>query len=255
MRDALGQIRTVLVLGGDSDIGIATAHRLVSHRGARTVVLAGRDLERLGQRRRELLAAGAETVATVRFDALDAPQQHQATIDAVWAEHGDVDVTLLAFGVLGDQLQDESDAERALHVITTNYTGAVSVAVPISERLRRQGHGVMVVLSTIAAVQARRANFVYGSAKAGLDAFALGMGDALAGSGARVLVVRPGFVHTKMTRGMEEAPFSTTPEEVARAILDGIDGNRTLVHVPAPVAAVGAVLRNLPRPIVRKLPR
>lgn len=253
MRDALGRIRTVLVLGGDSDIGVATARRLIADRRADTVILAGRDQERLRVRKDELKRVGAQTVDTVYFDALDPPRQHRSTIDEIWADHGDIDVTLLAFGTLGDQLRDEQDAQGAVDVINTNFTGAVSVSIPVAQRLRTQGHGVLVVLSTIAAVQARRANFIYGASKAGLDAFARGLGDALHGTGAHVQVVRPGFVHTKMTEGMDEAPFSVASDDVAQAILDGLD--QDIIHVPAPMGAIAAILRNLPRPLVRRLPR
>ena len=94
----------------------------------------------------------------------------------------------------------------------------MSAALAVADRLRRQGHGTLVVLSSVAGVRARADNYVYGSTKAGLDAFAQGLGDALVGSGARVMVVRPGFVHTRMTEGMTPGPFSTTPEAVADAV-------------------------------------
>lgn len=250
MKDAVGRIDRVLVLGGDSDIGVATARRLVTERGARHVVLAGRHLDRMELRRSEL--AGAQ-VDVVSFDAR-AVDGHAAFVDEVASSFGDLDVMVLAFGVLGDQARSESDPAHAVEVFEVNTVGAVSVCVPLAERLRAQGHGTLVVLSTVAAVQARRANFTYGASKSGLDAFALGLGDALAGSGARVLVVRPGFVHTKMTEGMEAAPFSTTPEAVAEAIAGALDGTSNVIHVPAAVRPVGWVLRALPRAVLRKLP-
>lgn len=250
MKDAVGRIDRVLVLGGDSDIGVATARRLVSERGASHVVLAGRHPERMNERRSELVGA---QVDVVEFDAR-AVDGHPAFVDEVVASFGDLDVVVLAFGVLGDQARSESDPAHAVEVFQVNTVGAVSVCVPLAERLRAQGHGTLVVLSTVAAVQARRANFTYGASKSGLDAFALGLGDALAGSGARVLVVRPGFVHTKMTHELESAPFSTTPQAVAEAIVGALDGASNVIHVPAAVRPVGWVLRALPRAVLRKLP-
>lgn len=252
MIDAVGRLDRVLVLGGDSDIGVAVAARLVTERGASHVVLAGRSPDRIQARRAKLEPLGA-TVDVVAFDAR-AFDTHTAFVDQVATDHGDLDVVVLAFGVLGDQARSETDPAHVVDVLETNFVGAASVCVPIAERLRAQGHGTLVVLSSIAGVQARRANFTYGASKAGLDAFALGLGDALAGSGASVLVVRPGFVHTKMTTGMDAAPFSTTPEAVAEATVDAIGGHANVIAVPGAVRPVGWVLRALPRAVLRRLP-
>jgi decaprenylphospho-beta-D-erythro-pentofuranosid-2-ulose 2-reductase len=254
VKTATGRIDRVLVLGGNSDIGVTTAEALVRGRGARHVILAARRPDALGDRTATLSAAGAK-VDTVAFDALDF-DGHDTFVADVFDRFGDIDVVVLAFGILGDQARSEADAAHARDVVQTNFTGAVSVLVPLAQRLRQQGHGAVVVLSTIAAVAARRTNFTYGASKAGLDAFALGLGDALADSGARVLVVRPGFVRTQMTEGMEEAPFSTDARGVAERVLAALDAPGTNVtYAPAPVRGIGWVLRSLPRPVLRKLPR
>ncbi len=135
-----------------------------------------------------------------------------------------------------------------------NYLGAVSVAVPVARRLRSQGHGTLVALSSVAGERARRSNFVYGSTKAGFDAFFQGLGDSLAASGVQVIVVRPGFVHTKMTRGLDPAPLSTTPEAVATAIVEGLARGSHTVWAPPALRWVMAVLRHVPRPLFRRLP-
>lgn len=251
MKDASGQIDRVLVLGGDSDIGVTVAEALVRDRGASEVVLAGRRPDELGVRESRLQAAGAR-IRTLAFDALDF-DSHDGFVEEAFG-HGDVDVVVLAFGVLGDQARSETDGAFARSVVQTNFTGAVSVLVPLAERLRQQGHGDIVVLSSIAAVQARRANYTYGASKAGLDAFALGLGDALAGTGARVLVVRPGMVRTKMSAGMPEAPFTTDATTVGTAVVHALDDRTAnVLHVPAPVRFVAWVLRLLPRPVLRML--
>jgi decaprenylphospho-beta-D-erythro-pentofuranosid-2-ulose 2-reductase len=251
MQDALGAVQSLLVLGGTSDIAVATAERLVGRRGA-NVVLAGRHLDRMAQIAEQLKTAGAGRVDTIGFDALDT-DSHEAFVKDVWDRLGDVDVVLLAFGVLGDQELAERDAAEALRVVRTNYVGAVSVLVPVAEHLRAQGHGTLVVLSSVAAERGRRSNFVYGSSKAGLDTFAQGLGDSLAASGARVLVVRPGFVRSKMTAGRQPVPFSTTPTAVAEAINKALRCRRETIWVPGILRWVMAVLRHLPRPIFRRL--
>lgn len=252
MRDAMGHRGRVAVLGGTSEIGLAITERLVRERDVDHVVLAGRDVGACEQAGAPLEALGADVRAT-RFDAHDL-DGHADVVDALFAD-GDVDVVVLAFGVLGDQQQSEADAAHAVDVVQTNFTAAVSVLVPLAQRLRAQGHGDLVVLSSVAAVQARPDNFTYGASKAGLDAFALGLGDSLAGSGARVLVVRPGFVHSRMTAGMEPAPLATDPQTVAETVVGALDGpSRSVVWVPRAVGAVGKALRVLPRALIRRLP-
>jgi decaprenylphospho-beta-D-erythro-pentofuranosid-2-ulose 2-reductase len=252
MRNAVGEVQTVLVLGGGSDIGAAVAERLVRD-GARTVVLAGRAPERFGEVEQRLRDAGAVEVLTVPFDADDTDSHEQLVADVV-GKVGDLDVAVLAFGVLGDQAVDERDARSAVAVARTNYLGGVSVLTVLGERLRQQGHGALVVLSSVAGERVRRSNFVYGSAKAGLDGFATGLADALHGSGARVLVVRPGFVTSKMTAGLDSAPLSTTPDGVADVVAKGLRGSATVVWAPAALRAVMSVLRHVPRPLFRRLP-
>lgn len=241
------------MLAGDSDIGVAAAARLVRDRNAEEVVLAGRSVDALGARAEQLRRLGA-SVECLRWDVTEL-EAHATLVGEVFAA-GDVDVVVLAAGVLGDQAVAEADATELARVVETNFTGSAAVLTAVADQLRAQGHGTVVVLSTIAATQARRSNFAYGSSKAGLDAFALGMGDALAGTGAHVLVVRPGFVRTSMTDGMDEAPFSCDADDVARAISDALEHPRpTVIYVPGAVRFVSWLLRVLPRAWLRRLPR
>jgi decaprenylphospho-beta-D-erythro-pentofuranosid-2-ulose 2-reductase len=241
----------VLVLGGGSDIALATVREFIDRR-TRTVVLAGRDLTTLDQAADPLRGAGA-TVSCVKFDALDL-DSHPAFVADAWKTFGDFDVVLLAFGVLGNQEHDERDPAAAVAVINGNFTGAASVGIAVAERMRDQGHGTLVVLSSVAGEKVRRANFVYGSAKAGMDAFFLGLGEAMRGSGVRVMVVRPGFVHTKMTTGMPPAPLAVSAERVAADIVRGIERGSDLVWSPPAIRAVMSALRHVPRAIFRRLP-
>jgi decaprenylphospho-beta-D-erythro-pentofuranosid-2-ulose 2-reductase len=251
VKDAFGSVQSVLVLGGSSEIALATVRRMAQRR-ARTVVLAGRDVERMQDAARSLRDSGAERVEVVPFDALRS-DEHQRFVDEMWRRHGDFDVVLIAFGVLGEQQRDERDAASALQVIDVNFRGAVSVGIPIAQKLREQGHGSIVVMSSVAGERARRDNFVYGASKAGLDAFFQGLADSLVGTGVQVLVVRPGFVHTRMTEGRPPAPFSTTPEKVADDIVRGLGRSAVTVWSPGMLRAVMSAVRHMPRPIFRRM--
>jgi len=136
-----------------------------------------------------------------------------------------------------------------------NYTGAVSVGLHVARRLREQGHGHLVVLSSVAGDRARRSNYVYGSTKAGLDAFAQGLGDALVGSGASVLVVRPGMVRTRMSDGLPEAPMTTDPEVVGKVIVQALRRGKHTVYAPGPLRFLMGAVKSVPRPIFRRLPQ
>ncbi|TQL20641.1 decaprenylphospho-beta-D-erythro-pentofuranosid-2-ulose 2-reductase [Streptomyces sp. SLBN-134] len=250
MKDAFGLPQSLLVLGGTSEIALATARRLIARR-TRTVWLAGRPSTALDEAAGRLRDLGAE-VRTVAFDALD-PAAHEEVLGKVFAE-GDVDMVLLAFGTLGDQAHDERDPAAAVRVAQTNYTGAVSAGLVCAGALQAQGHGSLVVLSSVAGERARRANFIYGSSKAGLDAFTQGLGDALYGTGVHVMVVRPGFVRTRMTAGLPEAPLATTPEAVAAAVELGLRRRSETVWVPGALRVVMSALRHLPRAVFRRLP-
>ncbi len=249
--DALGEPQAVLVLGGTSEIALATV-RLLPRGRLRRVVLAGRPSAALDEAVASLTAAGIPGVVTQAFDATDTGS-HGGIIDSVF-DAGDVDLVLLAFGVLGDQAEAEADPNAAVMVATTNYTGAVSVSLHVARRLRQQGHGALVVLSSVAGDRGRRSNYVYGSTKAGLDTFAQGLGDALHGSGASVLVVRPGFVRTKMTTGMKEAPLTVDPQDVGAVIVSALRKGRETVYAPGPLLFVMTALKSMPRAVFRKLP-
>ncbi len=142
--------------------------------------------------------------------------------NTIFDRFGDFDLVLVTFGVLGDQARAEQDPAAALEIVQTNFTGTVSVTVPLAARLRAQGHGTLVLLSSVAGERVRRSNFVYGSSKAGIDGYYQGLAASLAASGVHVMIVRPGFVHTKMTKGLKAAPLSVSADAVADAIVRGI---------------------------------
>ena len=250
MKDSLGAAQSLLVLGGSSDIAMATARKMAAARTEK-IFLAGRPSQRLEDNAAELRKLGA-TVDVVAFDAA-ATDDHDKVLSQVFAT-GDIDVVLMAFGVLGDQAEDEKDPVRAAAVAHVNYTGAVSSGIVVAQALKKQGHGALVVLSSVAGERARRSNFIYGSSKAGLDAFAQGLGDSLVGTGVHVMVVRPGFVDTKMTEGKEKVPLSTTADAVADAIIADLRRGSHTVWAPGAFRYVMSGLRHVPRPIFRKLP-
>ncbi len=249
-RPAPEDLNRVLLLGGTSEIGLEILAAL-GLPGRAEVLLAGRDEQRLAAAGKTL---GCE-VRTLPYDAT-ALGTHQAVIDEAFAA-GDVDLVISAAGILTPQDVLDNDPVRAGQLVETNFTGHVSTLLAAARRMRAQGHGTIVVLSSVAAIRPRKANFVYGSAKAGLDSFARGLADALHGSGVGVLLVRPGFVIGRMTEGMPPAPLSSTPAAVGAAVARALSrpSPAGTVWVPPALAILAAGLRLMPRSLWRRLPR
>jgi short-subunit dehydrogenase len=243
--------QTVLILGGRSEIGTELAVRLAP--GA-SLVLAARNADRLDAQVAAIRAAGAAAVACVEFDADDL-ESHGPLIASIIAEHGPIDTAVLAFGILGDQSRAEIDAAHAVAVVHTDYVAQVSLLTELAAAMRHAGRGALVVFSSIAGARVRRANYVYGSAKAGLDGFASGLSDALHGSGVRLLLVRPGFVVGRMTAGMTPAPLPSTPAQVAAATARALAKGRRTVWIPRVLGPVSVVFTLLPRFVWRRMPR
>lgn len=245
--------KRVLVLGGTSEIGLAILDGLQA-RAPREVALVGRDRDGLAGAAERLRGAGSAAVSTFELDALDT-ERHAAVLGQAFEGLGGADIVILAVGVLGEREGLPSDVAAAVRTMEVNVVGAGSLLIHAARRLREGGGGTIVVLSSVAAERPRRANSVYGASKAGLDSLAQAMGDELHGQGVRILVVRPGFVHTRMTRGLTAAPLACTPQAVADAVLAGLDGRAHTVWAPGALRWVMLAMRLLPRSIFRRIER
>ena len=244
--------RTLLV-GGTSEIGLAIVRRLRAD-GPVSACLLGRDPERLARAGASLEAAGVTPVTAATVDADDLDAHGAAVADAFAAADGGVDVVIVAIGRLGAQAGLDADPAEAAEVMRVTFLDTASLLMHCLRRLRAQGSGTLIVLSSVAGERVRSSNAVYGAAKAGLDALAQGLGDATAGTGVRILIVRPGFVTTKMTAGLEPAPMAVTPEAVADATVAALAGRAHTIWVPGRLRYVFVVLRHLPRAVFRRLP-
>lgn len=243
--------RVVAIFGGRSEIGLAVATRLAA--GA-TVVLAARPGSMDGAVA-ACRAAGAVRVESVEFDADDVAV-HAALVTDIEERFGDLDVAVLAFGVLGDQAAAERDPTATAAVLHTDFVAQAALLTVLADRMRARGRGTIVAFSSVAGVRVRRANYVYGSAKAGLDGFASGLADGLHGSGVHLIIARPGFVIGRMTQGMDPAPFSSTPDQVADAVVARIARGRGVeLWIPWQLRVMFAVARIVPRSIWRRMPR
>ena len=245
------EARPIVIFGGRSEIGLELATRLAA--GA-TVLLAARRADKLDDEVVAVRAAGANAVHVREFDADDL-SSHAPLVESIVAEYGAIGTAVLAFGILGDQARAEKDPEHATAIVHTDYVAQVSLLTVLANTMRSAGSGSIVAFSSVAGVRVRRANYVYGSAKAGLDGFCSGLGDALHGSGVHLLVVRPGFVVGRMTAGMTPAPLSSSPDQVAAATVRALARRRRSVWVPWALRPLFVGMRMLPQFVWRRMPR
>lgn len=242
----------VAIFGGRSEIGLEVARRLAP--GA-TVVLAARPGAALDEAVETVRGAGAIRVEVVAFDA-DATAEHRRAVAGIEALAGPITVAVAAFGVLGDQALAERDEAEVVRVLTTDFVAQASLLTVLADVMRSRGRGTIVAFSSVAGVRVRRANYVYGSAKAGLDGFASGLADALHGTGVDLVVARPGFVVGRMTAGLKPAVFASTPAQVADAVAERVRrGGGGVVWIPWQLRVLFAVAAFVPRAVWRRMPR
>lgn len=249
MSDATGRPDRILLLGGSSEIGVALCGALTAGRSG-SVVLAGRPSAGRSSAASTLLASGLD-VAQVDLD-VEAADSHDVFIQDAFAGD-DIDVAIIAFGSLGDQSELLNDPDTAVAMARVNFTGPLSLGLRTANAMARQGRGSIIVLSSIAALAPRPANFVYGATKAGLDALFVGLAPSVRAAGVSVHVVRAGFVRTRMTQDLSSAPFATTPRRVARDVVSGVRQGRPIIWAPRVMQPIGLALSLLPQRFINRM--
>jgi decaprenylphospho-beta-D-erythro-pentofuranosid-2-ulose 2-reductase len=252
MENNFGQPQSVVVLGGSSDIARALTKRLCAAR-AHTVVLCGRNQKLLDECAEEAKDYGASTTDTVLFDAEDVTDAARVVSEAFEKVDGNVDLVIVAVGLLGDQFAQENDAAASASVAIVNFAWPVAALAEVRRRLVAQGHGRILVMSSAASIRVRRTAYLYGGAKAGLDRLCDGLADSLDGTGVTLQLLRSGVVRTRMTKDQAPLPFTTGPDEVAGYVMKGLETNDRVIWSPPILRYAFAMLRHLPKPIWRKV--
>ncbi len=236
--------RPVLILGAGSDIGLAVAHLLAAE--GRPVQLAGRRPEAL-QRDADDIAARHRVPATAHHWDAEAPAEAAAFLDALPEPPG---IVVSAVGFLGDQAETQDDPALIARTLAANLHGPAATLEAAAARLSRlPGSTAVVGIGSVAGDRGRARNYWYGAAKAGLETMLSGLRQRYAGTDLLVMTVKPGFVATAMTEGMDlPAPLTLTAEAQARLIVRALHRRRPVV-VHWKWRLVMAVIRNLPEAI------
>jgi decaprenylphospho-beta-D-erythro-pentofuranosid-2-ulose 2-reductase len=178
-------------------------------------------------------------------------RMHEQVVNQLFAE-GDLDIAIIAIGVLGND-PELNEFANALEVMNVNYVASGHLTLLIAERMKSQGHGQILVISSFAQTRPRVDNFVYGSSKAGLDFMVRGLNDTLIGTGVSIHILRPGFVRTRMTRLMSDAPFTVNPDVVGKLAVKLLKSGDTVGYAPPILKVVASVFKLLPQNIFIKL--
>ena len=215
----------VLIIGAKSDIAIAVA-RKYAEKGY-NLYLAARQANELEAIAKDIILRTQQTITCIEFDVLDYPT-HQAFYDALPEKPVGV---ISAVGYLGTQDSAQNDFALAQKIIDTNYTGVVSILNIIANDFEQKKAGFIVGISSVAGDRGRKSNYIYGSAKAALSTYLSGLRNRLYTANVHVLTVKPGFVATKMTAGMDlPTKLTAQPEQVADAIFKAQQKHQNVLY-------------------------
>lgn len=243
-------MQKVVIIGGTSAIAEATA-RLYAARGAQLFLVA-RNAARLEDIAADLRVRGSQNVFHTALDVNDLAD-HTRVIDEAWSSLGHVDVVLLAHGTLPDQAQCEASVDVALQEFATNGTSTIALLTALAPRFEAQRKGTIAVISSVAGDRGRQSNYLYGSAKAAVTAFASGLRQRLAKVGVNVLTVKPGFVDTPMTRDFKKGALWAKPDDIARGIVRAADRGRSVVYLPWFWLPIMLIIRHVPEFVFKRI--
>jgi short-subunit dehydrogenase len=239
-----------VLLGATRGMGRAVARELAARGDA--LFLLGRDAAELARSAADLEARGASgRVGHAPCDLLD-PRSFEPALAAAHDGLGPFDTVVVSAGLFATQEVLESDAARLTTVLDANFSGTILFCEAVRRRLVAAGGGTLCVFGSVAGDRARKKVVLYGATKAGLAAYLDGLDLAWRQAGLRVVTVKPGFVRTSMTAGLDAPPFASDPEPVARQVVRAIDAGRRVVYAPPVWRIVMAVVRRLPRPVMRR---
>jgi len=236
----------VLILGARSDIAMAIAHRFA--RSGYDIQLAARNADHLATDQSDIELRYQVTVTLHEFDALDVVSHD----DFVTLHPYLPDIVVCAVGYMGQQVENEWDAQAASLVMRSNYEGPASILAVLANRFEERGSGCLVGISSVAGERGRATNYVYGSAKAGFTAFLSGLRNRLAKQGVHVVTVLPGFVATKMTEGMDlPAKLTAQPAGLANSVFNAVQKKQNIIYVKPVWKLIMAIICNIPEQIFK----
>ena len=237
-------------MGATSAIAIATCRQLAARKAS--FYMVARSESKLQAVAGDLLTRGASAV-TVKLIDLDDTAQHPQMLESAVAALGQIDLALIAHGVLGDQEQAQADYSFTEPILRTNLLSPVSLCTWLGNYFAAQRRGVLAVISSVAGDRGRKSNYIYGTSKGALNIFLDGLRNRIDRCGVQVLTIRPGFVATPMTAHLRRNALFAEPSTIARGIVRAIERRKDVVYLPAVWAAIMLVIRSIPQALFKKL--
>jgi short-subunit dehydrogenase len=239
-----------LVLGATSGIAMAATRRLAARQTR--FVLVARNAQKLTAVAQDLLTRGAGAVDTWVVD-LDDTSAHPEMLAAAVDRLGEIDLALIAHGVLGDQAEAEAHFEAAAAILDTNFLSTVSLCTWLGNYFQARHAGTLAVISSVAGDRGRKSNYVYGASKGALNIFLEGLRNRIDRDGVQVLTIKPGFVATAMTAHMPPSPLFASPDRIAADILRAVERRKDVVYVPWFWGGIMLIIRMIPERIFKKM--
>jgi decaprenylphospho-beta-D-erythro-pentofuranosid-2-ulose 2-reductase len=252
MIDAFGNCQSILLIGGSSEIGVSIVKQLNANDSLRLVSLVGRTTKHLDLVESELVDEFTN-LKVVKFvtDLSNLDDLEKLCLNVF--DNVQYDVVILSAGILPQR--NEESIDNLIRISNVNFTSQMVLGSEAIKHFHRLKRGTLVVVSSVAMERPRLDNYFYSATKSGLDNWANGLSDSLIGSQIRILVVRPGMVRTKMSQGINEAPFTCNPEDIAKAVADNLHKGSNLIWVPGPLKYLMMVLKLLPRKLFIRISR
>jgi short-subunit dehydrogenase len=244
-------MKKILIIGATSAIAVACARIWAIEQAE--FFLVGRNAEKLQQTADDLTARGAQSISIYALD-LNQFDEHSAMLDACFTKLGQVDTVLIAHGTLPDQKACEKNVALSLHEIANNGLSVISLLTLLANRMEAQRSGTIAVISSIAGDRGRPSNYIYGTAKAAVTTFCEGLRARLFKSRVHVLLIKPGFVDTPMTKGLAlPGLLVVQPERVAKDICVGIERKANSIYTPHFWAWIMLIIKSIPNFIFKRV--
>ena len=240
---------TWIILGATSSMARAFARKL-AERGA-TLYLAGRDMADLQASADDCAARGATAAHAVMFDAR-IPETFPPILEQMGSEEGMLNAAVFV-GSMPDQSAIDADPALIDGTITDSFAGPARFLQMLAPMMEERGGGTVVGVGSVAGDRGRIGNYVYGSAKAGFHTYLSGLRNRLNRAGGHVVTVKPGFVDTAMTWGIEGMFLVATPEKVAEDLLKAVEKKKNVIYTPFFWRYIMLIIRSIPEPIFKKL--
>ena len=241
---------TTMIIGANSAIATCAAYQFAKL--GHSLVLVGRNETKLNQLKKYIIEQYKIQIDILLWNALS-NESSQQLIQNAQLQFPECNYVLISHGELGIQNQMQNQFESTMHSMQINLISVIALLTPLAKWFEKRGYGTIAVISSVAGNRGRQSNYIYGSSKAGLDAFLSGLRNRLFQHGVHVMTIKPGFVDTPMTQGFKKGPLWASAESVSNSIVKGMIKKSNIVYTPFWWRGIMGVIDSIPEFIFKRL--